>query len=46
MADELSGEYWPGRDYIDMNVRLLSESVLSIIEDLNALSNDKYPLKI
>jgi pyruvate,water dikinase len=42
MQEKLSGEYLFDRQYINKNVRLISQSVFHIIENLNALSQDKY----
>jgi len=42
MEEKLSGEYLFDRQYINNNVRLISHSVFHIIENLNALSRDKY----
>jgi len=44
MEEKLSGEYLFDRQYINKNVRLISQSVFHIIENLNALSQDKYTL--
>ena len=42
MEEKLSGEYLFDRHYIKTNVRLIAHGVLNIIENLNALSKDKY----
>ncbi|MEW6674744.1 MAG: PEP/pyruvate-binding domain-containing protein [Nitrospirota bacterium] len=42
MEEKLSGEYLFDRHYINTNVRLIAHGVLNIIENLNALSKDKY----
>ncbi|OHE61153.1 MAG: hypothetical protein A2Z47_16385 [Thermodesulfovibrio sp. RBG_19FT_COMBO_42_12] len=42
MEEKLSGEYLFDRHYIDTNVRSIAHKVLNIIENLNALSKDKY----
>jgi pyruvate,water dikinase len=42
MEEKLSGEYLFDRHYINTNVGLISGGVLNIIENLNALSKDKY----
>ncbi len=42
MEEKLSGEYLFDRHYIKTNVRLIADGVLNIIENLNALSKDKY----
>ncbi|MGQ9571010.1 MAG: PEP/pyruvate-binding domain-containing protein [Thermodesulfovibrionales bacterium] len=42
MEEKLSGEYLFDRNYIKTNVRLITDGVLNIIENLNALSKDKY----
>ena len=42
MEEKLSGEYLFDMHYINTNVGLISEGVLNIIENLNALSKDKY----
>jgi len=42
MEEKLSGEYLFDRQYINKNVRLISQGVFDLIENLNALSQDKY----
>jgi len=42
MEEKLSGEYLFDRHYINKNVRLISQNVFHIIENLNALSKNKY----
>jgi len=42
MEEKLSGEYLFDRHYINTNVKSIADGVLNIIENLNALSNDKY----
>ncbi len=42
MEEKLSGEYLFDRHYINTNVRLIADGVFKIIENLNALSNNKY----
>ncbi len=42
--EKLSGEYLFDRHYINTNVRLITDGVLNIIENLNALSKDRYTL--
>jgi pyruvate,water dikinase len=42
MEEKLSGEYLFDRHYINTNVESIAHGVLNIIENLNALSEDKY----
>jgi pyruvate,water dikinase len=42
MEEKLSGEYLFDKQYINKNVRLISQGVFDLIENLNALSQDKY----
>ncbi len=42
MEEKLSGEYLFDMHYIKTNVQLIGYGVLKIIENLNALSKDKY----
>ena len=42
MEEKLSGEYLFDRHYINTNVRLIANAVFNIIENLSALSKDKY----
>jgi pyruvate,water dikinase len=42
MEEKLSGEYLFDRQYINKNVKLISQGVFDLIENLNALSQDKY----
>jgi pyruvate,water dikinase len=42
MEEKLSGEYLFDRHYVNTNVRLIANGVLNTIENLNALSKDKY----
>ncbi len=44
MEEKLSGEYLFDMHYIKTNVRLIGYEVIKIIENLNALSNNKYSL--
>ncbi len=43
MEEKFSGEYLFGMHYIKTNARLIRHEVLKIIENLNALSNNRYP---
>ena len=43
MEEKFSGEYLFDVHYIKTNVRLIGHEVLKIIENLNALSNNRYP---
>ncbi|MBI4844353.1 MAG: phosphoenolpyruvate synthase [Nitrospirae bacterium] len=42
MEEKLSGEYLFDRQYITSNTRSISEGVLTIIQELNTLSGNKY----
>ncbi|MDL1964525.1 MAG: phosphoenolpyruvate synthase [Deltaproteobacteria bacterium] len=43
MEEKLSGDYMLDMHYVDTKCNILVEKVQSIIENLNTLSNDKYP---
>lgn len=44
MEEKLSGEYLFDRHYINTNSQLIADKVLNIIDNLNALSKDKYTI--